>query len=76
MIFTTGQTVTLTCAGCTVPAEIALASSNGRSLMLRFDAALGHRGLYMGMMPVLMGDDGVFYDLVENQPVTIEGLAP
>lgn len=38
-----------------------LASSNGKSLMLEFMTVLdGH----VGMMPVLMGNDGRYYSIV------------
>lgn len=43
-----------------------LASPNGRSLLLAFDGALHTPtgGVFLGAMPVLQGDDGVFRDLL------------
>ena len=53
----TGQAVRITCAGRTVDGTVALASSNGRSLVLIFEAVLdGHAG----MMPVSRHDDGSY----------------
>lgn len=72
-IFTTGQLVQITYRGRTVDGAVALASSNGKSLMLTFDAMLGG---FVGAMPVLMDEQGVFRDLLEGKtPVTIEPLA-
>jgi hypothetical protein len=53
----------VTCAG-----TVLLASANGRSLMLGFDAILlGH----VGMMPVLLGDDGVFRSVATGDEVRL-----
>lgn len=69
-----GDTVTVTYCGNKVRAMIFLASSNGRSLMLRFDGILGdgERGAYMGMMPVFRHEDGVYRDLMHNEVVGIQ----
>jgi len=45
-----GETVRLTFAGRTVDAFVALASPNGRSLFLMFDAVVGG---YVGGLPLL-----------------------
>ena len=45
---------------------VLIASGNGRSLMLSFDAILGG---YVGMMAVLAGADDVFRDLITDEPV-------
>lgn len=67
-IFCTGQNVTIECGGQTVPGSIVLASSNGRSLMLGFDAVLdGH----VGMMPVLQDEHGVFSAIMSGTVVRI-----
>lgn len=58
-------------------AMVALASDNGRSLVLLFDGALraGPKGVFLGSMPVLQHDDGVFYDLLDPpNPVSLERL--
>jgi hypothetical protein len=64
----TGAAVRITHAGRTVRGAVKLASPNGRSLMLEFDALLGG---YAGMMPVLQGDDGTYRDLVKGEPVDV-----
>lgn len=64
-----GDRVTVTCAGRTVPAEVALISSNGKSLVLTFDAMLdGH----VGTMPVLRDDEGIYRALVTGSELTID----
>lgn len=75
MNFVTGQAVRISVCGRTVNGTVLLASPNGASLMLEFDAGLwvgGDRGMYAGQMPVLKGDDGVFRDLIASEPVSIE----
>ena len=64
----TGDAVSITYDGRTVPGTIKLASPNGRSLMLEFDAMLGG---FVGMMPVLADDDGAYRDLVLGRPVVV-----
>jgi hypothetical protein len=55
VIFRTGDQVMITYRGRTVPGAVMFGSSNGKSLMLTFEAILdGH----VGMMPVLVNDDG------------------
>jgi len=58
----------------TIPAEVCLASDNGRSLMLLFDGVVldGH----LGSMPVLQGDDGVFRSLFTGQTVYLFRRTP
>ena len=70
MTFRTGERVRVTFRFRTVEAVVLLASQNGRSLALGFEAILGG---YVGMMPVLdpLGS-GAFVDLVNNEPVVIE----
>lgn len=66
--FQTADPVTIGCQGRTVDGVVQLASSNGKSLMLCFDAMLdGH----VGMMPVLLGDDGVFRSIVTGTAVEL-----
>jgi len=52
-IWRTGESVRITYAGRTVLGKVILASSNGRSLALEFDAMLGG---WPGGMPVLWDD--------------------
>ena len=55
MTFKTGDEVMITCRDRTVPGVVMFGSSNGKSLMLAFEAILdGH----VGMMPVSVHDDG------------------
>jgi hypothetical protein len=69
-IFLKGEFVKVTLGGRTVRAVVMLASGNGRSLMLQFDAMVGG---YPGMMPVMCANDELgFVDLFEQRPVRIE----
>jgi len=61
----TGNRIMITCEGRTVEGEVLLASPNGRSLMLRFEAIL--LGC-VGMMPVFLDDDGKYYSLFGAGP--------
>lgn len=73
-LFKTGDPVVIGCDGRTVPGVVQLASANGKSLMLSFDALLdGHAG----MMPVLLDDDGVFRSIISGIAVelTTPGVA-
>lgn len=66
----TGDAVQIKCAGAMFPVDgtVILASENGASLMLGFEAILdGH----VGMMPVLRGDDGVYRSIVTGVEVVI-----
>lgn len=65
-IFTTGERVTITYEGRTVVGTVKLASTNGVSLFLEFEALLGG---FVGGMPVSRGDDGVFRDIVVGKEV-------
>lgn len=59
--------VVVTLEGRTVEAEVILASADGKSLALGFDAMLGG---YVAMMPV-QWIDGAYRDLVAGRPVVI-----
>lgn len=67
--FKTGERLRLTYDGRTVDASVLLASGNGYSLMLSFEALLGG---YVGQMPVLLEDDGAYRDLLKGQLVQLE----
>lgn len=63
MIFKKGDRVLVECDGRTVDAVVALASPNGRGLMLNFGAVLvGHAG----MMPVLQDNDGIYRTVMDG----------
>jgi hypothetical protein len=69
----TGDHVWITCEGTTVRGSIELASGNGASLMLSFEAILaGH----VGSMPVLLDDDGVYRTLDGSTKVTVTEMDP
>lgn len=70
MSWAQGQAVRITYRGEACAGTIQLASENGRSLMLAFDAFLGG---YAGMMPVLGDENGENYrDLLLGELVLIE----
>jgi len=75
---TRGDVVQITYRGRSVRAMVLLASPNERSLMLGFDGALGDadRGLFMGAMPVLQDDAGVYRDLLHGDEVVIAKAQP
>lgn len=68
MIFKTGDVVTATFDGRTVDALVILASANGRSLAISFDAMLGG---HVGMMPVLQREDGNYEALITAEPIML-----
>ena len=62
-----GDRVTITIGSDSAPGEVILASGNGASLMLQFEAILhGH----VGMMPVLQ-EDGGFHSIVTGEVVEL-----
>jgi hypothetical protein len=71
-VWKTGDAVQITCKGRTVVGSVLLASGNGRSLMLQFEALLAG---YAGMMPVSWDEAReVFRGLVCGSPVEL--MAP
>jgi hypothetical protein len=65
----TGDPVSVTLEGRTVDGVVTLASANGRSLMLAFDAMLGG---YVGQMPVLDAEgSGEYRDLLTGSVVQV-----
>lgn len=66
----TGDAVRIVYEGRTVRGSVKLASPNGRSLILEFEAILGG---FAGMMPALMDDHGIYRDLIFGRHV---GVAP
>jgi hypothetical protein len=71
--FKRGQFVQVAYNGQTIEAMVLLASENSQSLMLVFAGAVRtpSGGMMLGQMPLLMDDDGVYRDLVENQPASL-----
>lgn len=72
--FRRGDFVTVTYCEQTVKAMVALASKNGRSLMLVFEGGLYNgQGVFVGAMPVLQNNAAQFKDLLEPaNPVEIQ----
>lgn len=78
-IFKTGDRVLITLpagagwisdSGFKTPATVLLASDNGRSLMLGFEAMIGG---YVGLMPVLWSDDfGEFCELIAGRTIKVD----
>jgi hypothetical protein len=66
----TGDRVKITFRGRTVLGKVTLASGNGRSLMLEFEAILGG---FVGMLPVVRLD-GQYIDVFFGEPVEIVEL--
>lgn len=60
--------VTATYQGKTVDAVVQLASPNGKSLIIRFEAMLGG---HLGVMPVLQDDEGDYWSLMEGNQITL-----
>ncbi|WP_046869342.1 hypothetical protein [Microvirga massiliensis] len=67
----TGDRVTLIADEREVEATVILASQNGRSLMLSFEAIIFGA---VGMMPVLKEDDGSWVAVMAGQPVEIRPM--
>lgn len=70
-IWRKGERLRIEFGGAQTTGTVLIASPNGRSLMLAFDAMLGG---YVGMMPVLAGEDDVFRDLVTSEPVHLSEI--
>jgi hypothetical protein len=68
-MFKQGDEVIVTYGGLAVDGTIRLASPNNKSLMLAFEAILGS---YVGMMAVLLDDEGTYRDLIFKQQVGIK----
>ena len=68
MTFKTGSQVMITCEGRTVPGEVTLASANGKSLILSFEAILDG---FVGCMPVMVRDDGSMCSLASRTAIVL-----
>jgi hypothetical protein len=64
----TGDPVSIRFGDRTVEGTILLASDNGKSLMLGFEAMLGG---HLGMMPVLRDEAGVYRSIITGEPVAV-----
>lgn len=66
--FAQGDRVLIVIRAASARGVVTLASNNGRSLMLEFEAILsGH----VGMMPVLQEDDGGFRSIITREVVQL-----
>lgn len=68
-IFKTGDAVVIGYDGRREVGRVRLASPNGLSLMLEFEAVLCG---YLGTMPVIGDDRGGYRDLLFGRPITLE----
>ena len=66
--YKTGDAVEISHNGRTVEGTVILASSNGLSLMLQFEAMLGG---HVGMMPVTMTDGENGFSIIDGTEVVI-----
>jgi len=64
-----GDRVRITYRGRSVVGKVILASANGASLALEFEAFLGG---YAGMIPVMRDGDGIYRDLIASEPVQLD----
>lgn len=70
-ILRTGDAVQIACDGRRLPGTVILASPNGKSLVLKFEAILdGH----LGIMPVLRTDDGSYRSIMTGISVDLTAL--
>lgn len=68
-VWRAGDVVELACEGTRSRATVVLASSNGRSLMLRFEGVVAG---FVGMMPVRWDDDAQFFlEIAEGRRVDV-----
>lgn len=66
--YATGDRVWIECGGTTVFGRVILASENGRSLMLGFEAILeGHAGMF----PAFRCDDGIYRSIINDVEVRL-----
>jgi hypothetical protein len=68
----TGDLVLIGCDDRSVEGRVILASDNGKSLMLGFEAILGG---HVGMMPVLL-QDGVYRSIITGEAVAVVPRSP
>jgi hypothetical protein len=68
----TGDRITVTAHGKTLPGSVVLASSNEMSLYIEFD---GSFPFHIGAAPLLKGRDGVYRSIVDDTEMTVRPLA-
>jgi hypothetical protein len=68
-----GQFIWLTAEGERRSAMVLLVSGNQRSVAVGFDGALHvGGGVYVGMLPLTLDDEGTYRDLIHGNEVTVE----
>ena len=72
MTFAKGDRIEIDCNGRTVDGAVTLASPNGLSLMIEFEALLGG---HAGKMPVTMTDASNGYSILDGTEITIRKRA-
>lgn len=60
--------VNIQCLGKNTIGKVILASKNGKSLMLQFEAIIAH---HVGLMPVMLDDTGTYRSLINDVPVSL-----
>lgn len=56
-----------------IPARVVLASDNGRSLIIEFEAVVDFPGgAYVGKMPVLQLDDGRWIEILGSHQIKLD----
>lgn len=68
MKYAKGDAIEVSCNGRTVAGTVILASDNGISLLIEFEALLGG---HLGKMPVTMIDGTNGYSIIDGTEVTI-----
>lgn len=68
-ILKTGDAIDITYDGRNVEGTVILASSNGKSLMIEFEAVLGG---FVGRMPISMADDGTYHEMSTGHPIDLK----
>lgn len=63
-----GDQVLISVDGRALDGEVVLASENGRSLFIEFDAMIGG---HVGQMPVLLEHDGVYRSIIDGTEVVL-----
>lgn len=68
VLFAEGDAITISAEGRTLQGRIIMASPNGKSLVIGFDAMIGG---YVGMMPVSHEDGDRYRDLINDHEILI-----
>ncbi|MBT1509362.1 hypothetical protein KIP88_02510 [Bradyrhizobium sp. SRL28] len=72
MKYAKGDNIEVTCEGRTADGVVIMASENGLSLMIGFDAMFGG---HLGMMPVTMRDGVSGYSIIDGTEIVLKKVA-